>query len=356
MSFLRRHWPDLIISLLIVALLIGFGMVLLGGNRKSAALGPEAQTPTPPATQAGRQPTPPNNTDTTPQAAPASPTPAPQPTPTPAIPQAPSDQNTNTLPTIPAQPEANTQPQAAAPSTGNSEAQGSAATSSAGTSSAATPTPTAGAPVPTSRDGTPTRREYRVSVGTYGSEALARERTAALSARGYTVHLIPVEGGVVAQIGPFADEATGRKALADILQSAPGAILRAPVGQTASQGSSVQGTAATSSAPSPSPSASQGSAAPTPTPAPSPAPTPSDTAAAPPPPANTPLYLQVGAFDQQDRAQTLVQQLRDLGYEPSIIAPPGRKVRVLVGPYTGDALVRTENRLSQNGIEHFRVR
>ena len=57
-----------------------------------------------------------------------------------------------------------------------------------------------------------------------------------------------------------------------------------------------------------------------------------------------------------DSAQKLVQTLRDLGYNPTVNAPDGKKVTVLVGPYTGDAVTRTETRLSENGLDHFRVR
>ncbi|MFC6659408.1 SPOR domain-containing protein [Deinococcus multiflagellatus] len=78
--------------------------------------------------------------------------------------------------------------------------------------------------------------------------------------------------------------------------------------------------------------------------------------AEPAPAPDGPTYLQVGAFDRVESAQNLVQQLRDLGYAPTVNAPEGRKVTVLVGPYTGDALQRTEGRLSANGLDHFRVR
>ncbi|MFC6800424.1 SPOR domain-containing protein [Deinococcus caeni] len=58
-----------------------------------------------------------------------------------------------------------------------------------------------------------------------------------------------------------------------------------------------------------------------------------------------------------ESAQNLVQQLRDLGYAPTVNAPEGRKVTVLVGPYENpDALTRTEARLATNGLDSFRVR
>ena len=69
-----------------------------------------------------------------------------------------------------------------------------------------------------------------------------------------------------------------------------------------------------------------------------------------------PVYLQVGAYNTVDAAQATVSKMRDLGYDPTVNAPAGRKVTVLVGPFHGDALLRTERRLDANGQDHFRVR
>jgi hypothetical protein len=48
--------------------------------------------------------------------------------------------------------------------------------------------------------------------------------------------------------------------------------------------------------------------------------------------------------------------LRDAGFAPTVSAPPEGKVTVLVGPYSGDALLRAEGRLDTAGMDHFRVR
>ncbi len=183
----------------------------------------------------------------------------------------------------------------------------------------------------TSESRVPLRSDYRISLGTFGSEGTAVSRTAPVSSLGYTVYPIDVGEQVVAQIGPFADEATARQALSDVQRAYPGALLYPPRNRPAST--------------TPAPTA-------TPAPATSTPATPAPAAAAP----SGPVYLQVGAFDRVESAQKLVEQLRDLGYVPTVNAPEGRKVTVAVGPYTGDALTRTENRLDANNLDHFRVR
>ncbi|MDL2345275.1 SPOR domain-containing protein, partial [Deinococcus sp. MIMF12] len=88
----------------------------------------------------------------------------------------------------------------------------------------------------------------------------------------------------------------------------------------------------------------------------------SQTPSTPTPPAaqtpapNGPVYLQVGAFDRQESAGRLVGMLRDLGFSPTVNAPENRKVTVLVGPYSGDALLEAERKLDAGGHDHFRIR
>ena len=48
--------------------------------------------------------------------------------------------------------------------------------------------------------------------------------------------------------------------------------------------------------------------------------------------------------------------LDDLGFAPSVQAPEGKKVTVLIGPFTGDSLLSAESKLNDNGFDHFRVR
>ena len=62
------------------------------------------------------------------------------------------------------------------------------------------------------------------------------------------------------------------------------------------------------------------------------------------------------AGDRRIPALGEVPLLRDLGFSPTVNAPENRKVTVLVGPYSGDALLEAERKLDANGHDHFRIR
>ncbi|GMA16955.1 hypothetical protein E5F05_15845 [Deinococcus metallilatus] len=218
--------------------------------------------------------------------------------------------------------------------------------------------PRAGGAVATSEQRMPLRSDYRISLGTFASTDAAQSRTQGVRDLGYTIYPIDVGNQVVAQVGPFADEATARQALSDIHRVYPRALLYAPrhrtltenseSGSSSSSGSDTNGTASE-------PDRTAAPASPTPTtPAPSEATAPA--AASPAPAPSGPVYLQVGAFDRVESAQTLVGQLREQGYAPTVNAPEGRKVTVLIGPFSGAALTSAEEKLDANGFDHFRVR
>ncbi len=209
--------------------------------------------------------------------------------------------------------------------------------------------PRAGGAVAASAQRTPLRSDYRISLGSFSSERTVRTQTAGVSGLGYTVYPIDIGSGYVAQVGPFADEATARQALADIQRAAPGALLYRPrerAAQTEADRVSTPATDGDTSAQAApdSQGAAQASSQETATPA--------TQEAAP----SGPRYLQVGAFDREESAQRLVGMLRDAGFAPTVSAPPEGKVTVLVGPYSGDALLRAEGRLDSAGMDHFRVR
>lgn len=309
------------------------------------------------------QPTPTQPTETPSKATPATPTPAtPAPT-TPAtrpdvVQAAPIRPAPQTPPTVPQVPSASTL-NADRPGNVDSPAATPAQTTTGQTATNQTPAtpsqdqdtspavvtaaPRAGGAVATSAQRTPLRSDYRISLGSFSTARTVSTQTAGVRGLGYTVYPINLGDSYVAQVGPFADEASAQQALADIQRVYPGALLYRPRNAAASTT-----TPATATAP---------SAAPAPAQAAAPAAPQASTPAAPAPvTANTPTYLQVGAFDRMESAQNLVQQLRDLGYDPNVNAPEGRKVTVSVGPYTGDALTRTEARLDENGLDHFRVR
>ncbi len=189
-----------------------------------------------------------------------------------------------------------------------------------------------------------------------------------MRALGYTVYPIDLGDQVVAQVGPFADEATARQALADIQRVYPRALLYPPrnrslTGGSASGAASTRETSTGESTVTPAtptqtqntsdtPSEVQAPEAP-----PAAPPAAAATPTTPPAPAPSgPVYLQVGAFDRVESAQRLVGLLRDQGYAPTVNAPDSGKVTVLIGPFSGEAVTEAEEKLNANGFDHFRVR
>lgn len=351
-----RRWPDLLIGLLVLLLLGGFGTLLLRGNPQTT---PATGTPTTETASEASIPGAPGTTETggittAPiTAAPNTDTPS---TDTPAAPigePAPQDSAVTDAPIIEAAP-IGTPETTADPAASASTDEASTDAASTGEVStdadetdpdAADQTPaTAGGPAPrpegavaTSETRVPLRSDYRITLGTFSSAAAAQTAAAPVQGIGYTVYPIDLGAQVVAQIGPFADEQSARQALADVQRAYPGAVLYPPRNQPA---------AATPTTATPAPTSTPQATSTAPAPA----------ASAPAAPSG-PTYLQVGAFDRVESAQNLVQQLRDLGYNPTVNAPEGRKVTVLVGPYENpDALTRTETRLATNGLDSFRVR
>ncbi|ABF44933.1 SPOR domain protein [Deinococcus geothermalis DSM 11300] len=387
-----RRWPDLLIGLLVLLLLAGFVTLLLG-QRSPAPTPTATQAPAPEATSAATPPAPvvipsapgtdlgqtetpaptaaPQNPAATSSAAtsaqtaePASSQPAASQPETAATPQAtattPSATSTpsasTTIPVVPAEPipAPVTSPaaQAPVPTPSTSSAQTTPATTPAPSTASASVPPRSGGAVATSEQRTPLRSDYRISLGTFGSTGEAQSRTQGVSELGYTVYPIDLGSQVVAQVGPFADEATARQALADIQRAYPGAILYPPRNRSLTGSSRANGTAAESSPSTPTaPAAVQSESTSTTSTAPA-----ETTTARTTPAPSGPVYLQVGAFDRVESAQNLVGQLREQGYTPTVNAPEGRKVTVLIGPFSGKALTDAEAKLDANGFDHFRVR
>jgi cell division septation protein DedD len=379
------RWPDLLIGLLVLLLLAGFAALLLGQSRPEVAQAPTAAatdtapiiptapgsdlgtgdgattpavTPAPTTTRDGSDPAVPESAApaTTAQAPEEAATPPQTPaagdsasdTPAPAADQtsAPSAESATAPETviaadpIPAAPAAPPVAPVTLPTPTTTIPPGSAPEAAAQPSGSALPR--AGGAVATSEPRTPLRSDYRVSLGTFGSEGAAQGAAQGVRALGYTVYPIDLGAQVVAQVGPFADEASARQALADIQRAYPGAVLYPPRGRNLTGGSQ---SGAAETAPSPAAPAEPAAAV-------------EPEAASPPAPAipSAPVYLQIGAFDRVESAQNLVGQLREQGYAPTVNAPEGSKVTVLIGPFSGEALTTTEEKLDANGFDHFRVR
>lgn len=382
------RWPDLLIGLLVLLLLAGFAALLLGQSRPDVAQAPAATvtdtapvipgapgsdlgagdgaappavTPAPTATtEDGSDPMTPETAapETTAQAPEDAATPTQTPaagdsasdTPAPAAEQtsAPPAESATAPETviaaepIPAAPAAPPVASVTLPTPTTTIPPGPAPETAAQPSGSASPR--AGGAVATSEQRTPLRSDYRVSLGTFGSEGAAQGAAQGVRTLGYTVYPIDLGAQVVAQVGPFADEASARQALADIRRAYPGAVLYPPRGRNLTGG----GQSAAETTPTPATPAET---------APEAAATPTPTASVPAPAAPSgPVYLQVGAFDRVESAQNLVGQLREQGYAPTVNAPEGSKVTVLIGPFSGEALTTAESDLDANGFDHFRVR
>ncbi|MFW8625980.1 SPOR domain-containing protein [Deinococcus sp. ME38] len=337
-----RRWPDLLIGLLVLLLLGGFGTLLLRGNPQTT---PATGTPTTETAGEASIPGAPGTTET--GGITTAPITAAPRTDTPAAPTgepAPQDSAVTDAPIIEAAPIGTPDPAitgdtdpATTTDPDTADATTADATDEADTDPAGGPAPRPEGAVATSETRVPLRSDYRITLGTFSSAAAAQTAAAPVQGIGYTVYPIDVGAQVVAQVGPFADEQSARQALADVQRAYPGAVLYPPRNQPA---------AATPTTATPAPTSTPQATSTDPAPA----------ASAPAAPSG-PTYLQVGAFDRVESAQNLVQQLRDLGYNPTVNAPEGRKVTVLVGPYENpDALTRTETRLATNGLDSFRVR
>lgn len=269
------------------------------------------------------------------------------------IPAAPVDPPV--APPLPVTPPVETRPAPASASTsqlsqtpGETRSDQAQASPSGASTAPAAPSRTGNA-VPTSEERTPLRSDFRISLGTFGSTGEVQRSTGKVQDQGYTVYPIEVGDQVVAQVGPFADEATARRALADIERTYPGAILYRPRGYRPDAETATTSSTARSSEPEKATDTSSGTAV---APQDTNPPRPTERAAAP----SGPVYLQVGAFDRVESAQRLVGMLRDEGYAPTVNAPENGKVTVLIGPFSGDAVTRAEANLDENNFDHFRIR
>lgn len=379
MNTVKRRWPDLLIGVLVLLLLAGFATLLLGKNgpgRTQTGVVQSADTGTQSGSaqeQSGSSEAAQTPATQTPSArTPSSTTPT-QSAGTQATGGGTSSSSTssNAIPTIPAAPVTNSAGTGTgSANTGTSPATDGTTTETQQTQPSDTPAQTttpvttttepvarSGGAVATSETRTPTRNDYRISLGSYADASALQATTAGVSKLGYTVYPIAVASGVVAQVGPFATREAAAQALADIQRALPRALLypprNAPASTPSATGNAATSTTSTATTTTPATDTSSAQTAPTTgTAAPSSTQTPTGTQLA----ASGPVYLQVGAYNSTTAAQTAVARVRDLGLEPSVNAPSGRLVTVVVGPFEGQALTAAEAKLQAGGIDSFRVR
>jgi len=351
MDWLRRNWPDLLIGLALIAVIAGIVATLLTGGSffpfgdEAPIADPSTTTPsvTAPATTDGSTApsTTPNTVDgptvavlppsdaanqdaTTP---PGAPDPAVTSDGDPATdPAASQSDGSNSATPATAAPESSAASSAAeaapvttAPAT--TAPTSTAPTSTAPAAAAATTTPASG------ESGLPTE-PYRVSVGAFGVHSNAEAQAQRFRAAGYPVFLAQQDDLNLVLVGPYLQEADARRVAAEI--AAGDYDIEPVVYHYQPDASGAAGAT---------PDANSASTA-----------SPSNSAA--PSVAAEGTRLQVGAYADRESASALIETLQSLGFDVATL-DEGGLVKLVVGPFSGDALRDARIILDGAGIDSF---
>lgn len=341
MDWLRRNWPDVLIGVVFLAVVIAIIFTLLNGGFSlpfGGKKGGSTSTPpslTTPITPGGE--TLPNTSATTDSSSPGvTVLPLDGTTPITDITDEPvTGADSETAGT--AEPPAGTTETPAtdpAPSTPASETPPVAAESPA-------------APSSTSASAASGEVSYRVSVGAFGTKTNAENLAKEVQAEGYPVFLAEQGSFTIVLVGPYRSETEARN-IAQQLTSGPLRIVDPTVYRYEPDEAPTPATS--SSAPEPSAPAAS-------TPAPS---TPAPSTAAPSAPATSSTeatgertrYLQTGAFNTRESTVPQRETLEGLGFVVSERQEDGF-IKLLVGPFTPGEVEGARARLLSAGIESF---
>ncbi|GEM49799.1 SPOR domain-containing protein [Deinococcus cellulosilyticus] len=357
MTWFRKHWPDVIILFFIVLILAGAVLILFGGTRKlfnlSATQAPvQSQQETPQVEEIPLNPAPvvaqeaqtqeetqPENQTQTGTLAPEETQPAPSASASGSetAPEISNAQETQSVPVIPAESSTPSVETTETPSTVQSTTEQSGATSQP------TPTPSnvqpeqpAPTPQPAARaitGRTPTKQDFRISAGLYQTEAQAGTIAEKIKALGYPTYVFPSkDDNYVVLIGPFVNRNDADTAVSQIQTVHQNLFVYAPQNPTVNASGEGAATAGTSS--SPTSSGTTASSAPT-----------------------GPMYLQVGAYKRADSAVPAIDQLRSLGFSPSLRTDANGMVRVVVGPFAAGDVPSAQAKLKEAGYtDAFQIR
>ena len=336
MDWLRRNWPDLLIGVALIAVIAGIVTTLLTGG--SLVPGGGSTPATAPPADADVAVVPDDDVEA-PAPAEAEGDPAPTDADGDAL-AAEADAPARVEPvdpgagldapaTPPGAPDADVEEADAAPAEADPGAETPAAP--AAPAESAEPAEAAAAAPPTDVDLAADGADapYRVAVGTFGGRENAEALASTFRADGYPVFLGTQDDLVVVLVGPYAD-ADRADAVAATIRAGdygiePLVYLFEP-----------DATPAADAAPAP---------APTPDPAP-------EAEAAPAPASGDARTLQLGAFENDDSAAPLLDELRALGLAPGVVREDGL-VKVVVGPLEGAALEDARTLLDGAGLEYF---
>lgn len=343
MDWLRRNWPDVLIGVVFLAVVIAIIFTLLNGGFNLPFGGKKGGgTSTPPSLSTPLTP----GGETVPNT-------ATQTAGTPGVTVLPLDGTTPTTETEPSTSgEASTAPAApssteAGASTEPSTPPAEPATSSTPPTESAQPTP----PASTSAPATPVDRgasaasgevSYRVSVGAFGTKSNAENLAKDVQAEGYPVFLAEQGSFTIVLVGPYRSETEARN-IAQQLTSGPLRIVDPTVyryepdeAPTAASSSAPAEPATPPAAPSTPPAASS---------------SPSGTTEAQPSGERT-RYLQTGAFNTRESTLPQRATLESLGFVVSERQEDGF-IKLLVGPFTPSEVESARTRLAGAGIESF---
>jgi len=373
MDWLRRNWPDLLIGLALIAVIAGIVATLLTGGSFFPLGGPTVQ-PQPsqpsvsaPAPDAGA-PVADDETapeDDGPQVAVLPPAGSTDQTTPPGAPstdvsegegsqEAPSEASpaeeasTEVTPLAPdeAAPGPESPEQDASLPSADAAADGVAAPSA---SQSTPPAPSASAPSLPSEP-------YRVAVGAFGQRTNAEAQAARFRTAGYPVFLGSQGDLTLVLVGPYDDEAQARRVAAEIRSGDydvdPVIYLFEP-DDAASDGASDGPSAGAANSPAAPATASSDTTGDTASDASSiPSSTPSTVASTAPSPESEGTRIQVGAYADPSAAQPQIDRLEALGFAVESVTEDGL-VKLLVGPFTGEALADARVILDGAGIEYF---
>lgn len=372
MDWLRRNWPDLLIGLALIAVIAGIVATLLTGgsffpfddDAPTATTPPPAVSTPAPADAGTSADTPAADADAgagldAPSVAVLPPSDpgsdgvdaaqdalaAPPGAPDPDVNAADAPDGDATAPdalaapaVVPATPgdAASAADAPAASDSATSTPAASAASTPAGAASSA-PAPTAAASsTPAASAGDLPTDPYRVSVGAFGLRENAEAQAARFRADGFPVFLGTQGELTIVLVGPYVEEAEARRVADRIRQ---GGYDVDPIIYRFDPDADAGGAASPAPAP----------AAPAPAAVAAPAAAPSVAAATG---GTDGVRLQVGAYGDRAGATPQIERLVSLGFDVSTVEEGGL-VKVVIGPFSGQALDDARIILDGAGIESF---
>lgn len=379
MDWLRRNWPDLLIGLALIAVIAGIVSTLLTGGSffpSEGSTGGTTATQTGPS-QSGSSATsgassstaangpvvvPSDGASSTATEGPGSSAVTPPGAPDPAVVTTPA--TATQASTAEASASESTRPSTVtvAPLAPGDDVASSTSTSggASGSSSApsparaaatppATPTPatsSASRPASSSASARPTQ-PFRISVGAFSVRENAERQAGRFRADGYPVFLGEQGSLTLVLVGPYDGEAEALRVAREIAAAnddvepvvyefrpeggrADATVVTSPGASSTSTRNDLPSSSATTSTPTSVPATASGSAA----------------------TEETGVSFQVGAFSTGEAARALVSVLASLGFEATEVREGGL-IKIVVGPFEGQAAVDARTVLEGAGIEFF---